>query len=88
MDPSRARDLIEGMARAREILSVPDPSVFVQVNAAEAAAKMGAEAVWKRVVGDDGRIVGVVGIKTARGTVWRAVETTWEDAWHELFAAD
>ena len=85
MDPDSARDLIDGMERAREILGdtgLPSPELQSRV-VANAEAR-GVEARWRRILGDDGHPVCQAGIRTARGSVWEDVTTTWEDAYREL----
>jgi hypothetical protein len=85
VDPSSARDLIDGMERAREILGDSDlPSPELQSRVLANAEARGVEARWRRVLGDDGHPLRQAGIRTPRGSVWEDVTTTWEDAFREL----
>lgn len=85
MDPASARDLIDGMERAREILGdagLPTPEL--QSRVAANAESHGWEARWRRVLDDDGHPRAQAGVRTPRGSVWQDVTDTWEDAFREL----
>lgn len=83
MDPSRARDLIEGMARARELLEdVDPPSEELRSRAKAAAAAMGADVMFARVIDDEGQPRWSVSVATQRGVVATQVKDAggWEQA--------
>lgn len=85
MDPASARNLIEGMERAREIMGEQNgPSPELESRASAAAAELGVQLEARRVLADDGFPIWQAGYRHPRGDVWVTVTATWEDAYREL----
>jgi hypothetical protein len=85
MDPASARDLIDGMERAREILGEQNgPSPELESRASAAAEQLGVQLETRRVLDDLGFPLWQTGYRHPRGDVWVSVTATWEDAYREL----